>query len=91
MAGGPSWVIFDQDEVGRRSRNVGYAPKAEVKQGIGELTDDEWATIKPMPPNKPRGIPATWFLRCDKLAANYLAFIQLASIRLWLRVNGSTP
>jgi transposase len=29
--------------------------------------------------------------RYDKLAANYLAFIQLASIRLWLRVNGSTP
>jgi transposase len=29
--------------------------------------------------------------RCDKLAANYLAFIQLASIRLWLRVNESTP
>ena len=29
--------------------------------------------------------------RYDKLAANYLAFIQLASIRLWLRVNQSTP
>jgi transposase len=26
-----------------------------------------------------------------KLAANYLAFIQLASIRLWLRANESTP
>jgi hypothetical protein len=25
--------------------------------------------------------------RYDKLAANYLAFIQLASIRLWLRIN----
>ena len=25
--------------------------------------------------------------RYDRLAANYLAFIQLASIRLWLRVN----
>ena len=25
-------------------------------------------------------------MRYDKLAANYLAFIQLASIRLWLRV-----
>ena len=23
--------------------------------------------------------------RCDKLAANYLAFFKLASIRLWLR------
>ena len=29
--------------------------------------------------------------RYDKLAANYLAFIQLASIKLWLRVNESTP
>jgi len=28
--------------------------------------------------------------RYDKVAANYLAFIQLASIRLWLRVNEST-
>ena len=29
--------------------------------------------------------------RYDKLAANYLAFIQLASMRLWLRVNEATP
>jgi transposase len=29
--------------------------------------------------------------RYDKLAANYLAFIQLASIRLWPRANESTP
>jgi transposase len=29
--------------------------------------------------------------RYDKLAANYLAFIQLGSIRLWLRVNESAP
>ena len=27
--------------------------------------------------------------RYDKLAANYLAFVQLASIRLWLRVKPS--
>jgi len=27
----------------------------------------------------------------DKLAANYLAFIKLASIRLWLRNYESTP
>jgi hypothetical protein len=27
-------------------------------------------------------------IRDDKLAANYLAFVQLASIRLWLGVNG---
>jgi transposase len=29
--------------------------------------------------------------RYEKLAANYLAFVQLASIRLWLRANESTP
>jgi transposase len=29
--------------------------------------------------------------RCDRLAANYLAFIQLASIRLWLGVNELCP
>ena len=28
--------------------------------------------------------------RYDKLAANYLTFVRLASIRLWLRVNEST-
>ena len=29
--------------------------------------------------------------RYDRLAANYLAFVQLASIRLWLRLNESRP
>ena len=29
--------------------------------------------------------------RYDKFAANYLAFVQLASNRLWLRANASTP
>jgi transposase len=29
--------------------------------------------------------------RYDKLAANYLAFVKLASIRVWLRTNESTP
>ncbi|MGY3697674.1 transposase [Bradyrhizobium sp. USDA 3240] len=29
--------------------------------------------------------------RYVKLAANYLAFVQLASIRLWLRAYESTP
>ena len=62
-----------------------------------ELTDYEWAAIKPMLPNKPRGVARVndrrrrIATRYDKLAANYLAFVQLASIRLWLRVNVSTP
>lgn len=29
--------------------------------------------------------------RYDKLAANYLAFIKLASIRIWPHANESTP
>lgn len=29
--------------------------------------------------------------RYDKLAANYLAFVKFASIRIWLRVNESAP
>jgi transposase len=29
--------------------------------------------------------------RYDRLAANYLAFIQLPSIKVWLRVNESAP
>jgi transposase len=29
--------------------------------------------------------------RDDKLAANDLTFVQLASVRLWLRVDESTP
>ena len=61
-----------------------------------ELSGCEWSVIRPMLPNKPtasiaddrRGHLAT---RCDKLAANYLAFIKLASIRLWLRVYESAP
>jgi transposase len=29
--------------------------------------------------------------RYDKFAANYLAFIELASVRIWLHVTESTP
>src|SRR5881397_3714598 len=104
-----------------------------------ELTDREWAAIRPFLPNKPRGVPRVndrrvlngifWILRSsapwrdpicfspylyrarnlverffnrikqcrrvatryDKLAANYLAFIKLAAIRIWLRAYESTP
>jgi transposase len=45
-----------------------------------ELSDYEWGVIRPM-------------LRTSHtaLAANYLAFVKLASIRLWLRAYESTP
>ena len=63
-----------------------------------ELSDKEWSTIRPMLPNhlyRARSRIERFFnkikhcrrvaTRYDKLAANYLAFVQLASIRLWLR------
>jgi transposase len=87
-----------------------------------ELSDYEWAAIKPMLPNKPRGVRRVndrrvfcfgpylyrarnlverFFnkikqcrrvaTRYDQLAANYLAFVKLASIRIWLRANESMP
>ena len=66
-----------------------------------ELTDFERAAIRPFLANKPRGIPRAQLdrtvlqrrvaTRYDKLAANYLAFIELASIRIWLRANQSAP
>jgi transposase len=36
-------------------------------------------------------VPTRVVTRYDKLAANYLAFVKLACIRLWLRVYESTP
>ena len=51
--------------------------------------------IDPMLPNKPRGVlrvdDRRVTIRYGKLAANYLAFIQLASIRIWRRANESAP
>jgi transposase len=46
----------------------------------------EWAAIRPMLPDKPRRVPRVGqagsgvATRYGKLAANYLAFIQLGSI-----------
>jgi transposase len=44
-----------------------------------ERSDYEWAAIKPMLPNKQRGVRRANDRR------------KLASIRIWLRANGSTP
>ena len=52
-----------------------------------ELADHEWIAIKRFLNRiKQCRHVAT---RYDRLAANYLAFVQLASIRLWLRLNES--
>ena len=65
-----------------------------------ELSDCEWGVISPHL-YRVRNL-MEWFFnkikqcrriatRYDKLAANYLAFIKLASIGLWLRTCESTP
>jgi hypothetical protein len=66
--------------------DVIQATKPEPRIKRYELTDFEWAAISSILPNKPRGIP-----RLDNRRANYLAFIKLASIRVWLRANESAP
>jgi len=39
------------------ARRVIQAPKPEPQIMRYELTDHEWTAIKPMLPNKPRGVP----------------------------------
>jgi hypothetical protein len=39
------------------ARRVIQTPKLEPRIMRYELTDHEWAAIKPMLPNKPRGVP----------------------------------
>jgi hypothetical protein len=64
-----------------------------------ELTDFEWAASPYL--YRARNLIERFFneikqcrrvaTRYDKLAANYLAFVKLASIRIWLRANQSAP
>jgi transposase len=67
-----------------------------------KLNDHEWAAIKPMLPNKPRGVPRVndrrvlngifWILRSGLPAGrNSLRQARGQLPRLWLRVNESTP
>ena len=63
-----------------------------------------WTVIEMILPNKLRGLPRVndrrvfnkikqcrrIATRCDDLAADYLAFIKLASIRIWLCAYVST-
>jgi hypothetical protein len=65
------------------------APEASLWIMRYELTKGEWDVIKPVLPNKPRGLPRVddrrslngifWVLRI-------LGAAKLAAIRLWLRV-----
>jgi hypothetical protein len=64
---------------------------------VGQHTADEKSHERHQ--LQPRSLPLTQpgravrriATRYDKLAANYLAFIKLASIRLWIRAYESTP
>ena len=49
-----------------------------------ELTDNEWSAIKPMLPNKPRGVPRVNYRR----VLNGIFWV-LRSGAPWLRVNES--
>jgi transposase len=55
-----------------------------------DLTDFKWRVIEPLLPNKPRVDDRRVASRYDRLAANLLAMIQLASMRRWLRAYEST-
>ena len=50
-----------------------------------ELSDHEWAAIKPMLPNKPRGVPSagsiTWIDQGRSSAANDLGTIDAENVR----------
>jgi transposase len=65
-----------------------------------ELPDDEWTAIKPILPNKPRGVPRVNDRRVLNGIFRVLRFGhygaicsatsgRTASIRLWLRANES--
>ena len=80
-------VIFDRSGQSCLSAHVGFAPKGDLRLG---------ATGRSALRQAERTILQQDFRQCrrvatrhDKLAANYLVFIQPASIRLWLRVSES--
>jgi hypothetical protein len=93
-AGPYIWVIFDQSlRIFCLPFDVRFAPKS-MGQHPAEMHPQQ---ALPRPANLVESIfnrikqcrrVAT---RYDKLAADYLALVQLASIRLWLRVNESAP
>jgi transposase len=61
-----------------------------MKEGKGDVDRCEsLSTEYDFPGVRPRVDPHP--TRYDKLADNYLAFIKLASIRLWIRAYESTP
>ncbi len=57
-----------------------------------ELTDHEWAAIRPMLPNKPRGVVRTLTVRWHRsqLAETYQAPRRVANAPEWLQSRKKT-
>lgn len=76
-------------------RDVIQSLKLEPRIICYKLSDCGWTTIKPMLAEQVASNGSSTRLsnvgmlrtRHDKRAANYLAYIKLASIRVWLRAN----
>jgi hypothetical protein len=80
------------------------ASKARARILRHEFTEQQWTAINPMLPNKPCGVPRVndrrvlngifWVLTSGapwRDLPELLAFVRLASIRLWLSVTSSRP
>jgi transposase len=65
--------------------------KPYIFRSITSSTRNEiaFSALGPLEVSSKRYEVETGQRRYDRLAANYLAFVQLASIRLWLRLNES--
>ena len=81
------------------TRNV-HAPKPELRIMRYELSDYGWTAIKPMLPNKPRGVRrvnrssrAQWHFFGFFVRVHHGLICQrhLVPIRIWLRANEFTP
>jgi transposase len=78
--------------LGGRERRMGQHPatvqsqRTDLLQPLISIEPGIWSSGSSAGSSTARRVAT----RYDKLAANYLAFVQLASIRLWLRANEST-
>ena len=90
---GPTYRCLGTEQIGRPHL---YRRRTERKSGddtprIGNSAGGNDGQIDGIRQLGMRAIVPSIATRYDKLAANYLAFIKLASIRLWLRNYESTP
>jgi transposase len=70
----------------RRPRRVRFAPKFKLQSWELRITHNLAEQFRN------RIMQRRWIaMRHEKLAANSLAFVQVASVRLWPRVNEFTP